>query len=108
MRGKLYDLKAKLDEAGLIPAHAGKTVKVQLNAFYYKAHPRACGENRLRLLKAHGATGSSPRMRGKPDVTRFVALTARLIPAHAGKTSVRNVAIVAPQAHPRACGENGD
>ncbi|EFW09855.1 hypothetical protein HMPREF9005_1179 [Actinomyces sp. oral taxon 178 str. F0338] len=30
-----------------------------------KAHPRACGENNVIAGRGSGATGSSPRVRGK-------------------------------------------
>ena len=71
---------------GLIPAHAGKTTGAQLETASPEAHPRACGENlESQSDKVHDA-GSSPRMRGKPEMV----LTRRLC----------------LWAHPRACGEN--
>ena len=52
---------------GLIPAHAGKTIRDYLGDF--------------------AADGSSPLTRGKLTGRRDVFLRGRLIPAHAGKTS---------------------
>ena len=45
MRGKLHSAEAPLEAAGLIPAHAGKTVACKLFVIEGRAHPRACGEN---------------------------------------------------------------
>ena len=50
--------------------------------------------------------GSSPRMRGKLDFLRKNPGSARLIPAHAGKTLPAASASLSKPAHPRACGEN--
>ena len=54
------------------------------------------------------ATGSSPRMRGKPTFLTLDLPAARLIPAHAGKTPSRFLSSASKRAHPRACGENSD
>ena len=50
--------------------------------------------------------GSSPLTRGKPDGVEVGAVTARLIPAHAGKTRGKTKAGVRTGAHPRSRGEN--
>ena len=65
MRGKLGLKTIMLLEAGLIPAHAGKTALTALPVSYSRAHPRACGENVPRRGFRGGVPGSSPRMRGK-------------------------------------------
>ena len=71
-----------------------------------RAHPRACGENRICIRSAAPWKGSSPRMRGKRR-TRLVRLPPpRLIPAHAGKTARSRRRWSRWRAHPRACGEN--
>ena len=94
--------------ARLIPAHAGKTMNPTKQSQRNGAHPRACGENSLRLKGIPRALGSSPRMRGKLGVGLVVVGVGRLIPAHAGKTSQRGINERANWAHPRACGENFD
>ena len=50
--------------------------------------------------------GSSPRMRGKPHRRLYNDVAARLIPAHAGKTTALTATRIGLKAHPRACGEN--
>ena len=55
---------------------------------------------------AAGGAGSSPLTRGKPSASGLVALRLRLIPAHAGKTSVMTMHGGASRAHPRSRGEN--
>ena len=45
VRGKLQQLPEQLQEGGLIPACAGKTLTRTRYAPRYRAHPRVCGEN---------------------------------------------------------------
>ena len=91
---------------GLIPAHAGKTTGAQPETASPEAHPRACGENVD--IQNNGAYrgGSSPRMRGKPSAPMRSASRSGLIPAHAGKTPWQKRCQRSCAAHPRACGEN--
>ena len=65
-----------------------------------------CGENRAKRSSTYAARGSSPRVRGKPNLDRANNALARLIPACAGKTPLGNAEGIAPPAHPRVCGEN--
>ena len=85
-RGKLFCHFHDQETAGLIPAHAGKTVGslgiVQDNP----AHPRSRGENNRGAHMATAATGSSPLTRGKRSRAWSPTPTPGLIPAHAGKT----------------------
>ena len=91
---------------GLIPACAGKTGVKATRCPGKTAHPRVCGENPTVAGAGVGAGGSSPRVRGKPT-TRYAAhKAARLIPACAGKTSLRVQRRWKSRAHPRVCGEN--
>ena len=93
--------------SGLIPAHAGKTSSLTDRQTPRPAHPRSRGENRAAAEQAVRAVGSSPLTRGKlPSWTRSL-LTARLIPAHAGKTSMTDRSPSKHTAHPRSRGENG-
>ena len=104
MRGKPFHLCAQTSCDGLIPAHAGKTLLAELWPDAHPAHPRACGENYLDDAISHGQPGSSPRMRGKQR-RRSIRLPGRgLIPAHAGKTTAKDIRDFASGAHPRACG----
>ena len=91
---------------GLIPARAGKTPARPPRGRTPRAHPRACGENSGREMPSMSTRGSSPRVRGKLQRHRQVAVAGRLIPARAGKTRATTAAVWPPRAHPRACGEN--
>ena len=106
MRGKLAAPVLDIFGVRLIPAHAGKTTSQQWERSSQKAHPRACGENVTGSLMPALRDGSSPRMRGKRDVSFLLPAVKGLIPAHAGKTHLGLCLSIASQAHPRACGEN--
>ena len=70
------------------------------------AHPRSRGENQVRYPRAVWAEGSSPLTRGKPLAALVLPTLARLIPAHAGKTSGGGRWPGISSAHPRSRGEN--
>ena len=72
--------------AGLIPARAGKTRERGWQSPGHRAHPRACGENTTSTRSCWGTLGSSPRVRGKPDVRAPGGVEDGLIPTRAGKT----------------------
>ena len=105
-RGKLSPYERARDFAGLIPAHAGKTLGLRRERRPRRAHPRSRGEND----RAEDATslklGSSPLTRGKPRRRRDVERLPGLIPAHAGKTAARPRSGSPRRAHPRSRGEN--
>ena len=65
MRGKHWMAARMTSTTGLIPAHAGKTMRETLSSPAEWAHPRACGENGETIGQAGCPAGSSPRMRGK-------------------------------------------
>ena len=106
MRGKLTSQIIQAREAGLIPAHAGKTQRRNPVRIPFPAHPRACGENFIFFPNSKSRGGSSPRMRGKQLSGRGHERRGGLIPAHAGKTFRRGTVLRTARAHPRACGEN--
>ena len=85
-RGKLQRVLNLLDNAGLIPAHAGKTEQGRLPSSLCRAHPRSRGENLRQWHTARVRLGSSPLTRGKLAKTIPCILIWGLIPAHAGKT----------------------
>ena len=64
-RGKPYGGTALRDEAGLIPAHAGKTPRVWSQSSGRGAHPRSRGENSPLTVGVADSCGSSPLTRGK-------------------------------------------
>ena len=85
-RGKLDDHHAPTHHQGLIPAWAGKTLRLVSRRMLRGAHPRVGGENPVATLPATMAPGSSPRGRGKRNAR--------------GRTPA------SPGAHPRVGGEN--
>ena len=105
--------KPRLLQAGgllrrLIPAHAGKTVGGTDTTLENPAHPRSRGENRFSPPDWPLVSGSSPLTRGKHQDLGYRCDGLRLIPAHAGKTDSRSLAIFDTPAHPRSRGENLD
>ena len=88
-RGKLAVKSYGWDGTGLIPAHAGKTGTRGGLRGRRRAHPRSRGENILKRRFNNRAHGSSPLTRGKLEHTHNPIERKGLIPAHAGKTTVR-------------------
>ena len=105
-RGKLSEPGAGWSSRGLIPAHAGKTFLGRVAAPRTRAHPRSRGENRGHHRPGRFDRGSSPLTRGKRVAGIVGCLRDRLIPAHAGKTSMISASASGAGAHPRSRGEN--
>ena len=126
-RGKQLRVRAYRLRFGLIPAHAGKTQARPRRHRHCPAHPRSRGENDIVTRGTVAKAGSSPLTRGKPEqkapdelaadgsspLTRgklgawgAACRSARLIPAHAGKTRQHHAPRRAHRAHPRSRGEN--
>ena len=105
-RGKLGQRQQVCHGQGLIPAHAGKTIFGFPRSSSPRAHPRSRGENRIEARPYQRVAGSSPLTRGKLQRIAATATSARLIPAHAGKTSLGKGLSPVIGAHPRSRGEN--
>ena len=91
---------------GIIPAHAGKTFGSNHSEFPNRDHPRSRGENPHAAGGKRTVPGSSPLTRGKPGWSLRVCLFRGIIPAHAGKTTRRQVGCRERRDHPRSRGEN--
>ena len=105
-RGKrLCELRISVD-AGLIPAHAGKTGCRRCLPTGHRAHPRSRGENGRSAAADFHTNGSSPLTRGKHQRRICGPPCLRLIPAHAGKTVPSLQSVFQSGAHPRSRGEN--
>ena len=91
---------------GLIPAHAGKTLRGWAPETIDAAHPRSRGENSNDHSTNMREDGSSPLTRGKQGITSQLAANNGLIPAHAGKTARSRPPRRRCRAHPRSRGEN--
>ena len=106
MRGTHGDVIGEIRAAGIIPAHAGNTLRSLGSLSANRDHPRACGEHRTMTPIRPFARGSSPRMRGTQNVSFLCCSTSGIIPAHAGNTSGILVCLRMAGDHPRACGEH--
>ena len=106
MRGKHLKSFSCFPLCRITPAHAGKTPRGRYDARQCADHPRACGENNFGDRPRESKGGSPPRMRGKPHMLHVAALSGRITPAHAGKTTRLRIAAIRRADHPRACGEN--
>ena len=106
MRGKLIEcLRHNLDTR-IIPAHAGQTSRWKNRCRSGPDHPRACGANSGVAPVSAASVGSSPRMRGKLVRGTLPCGVVRIIPAHAGQTSLLTTSVLETTDHPRACGAN--
>ena len=105
-RGKPWAAIVDAWNAGIIPAHAGKTTFDASRCSRIRDHPRSRGENFLAGGLGNVLLGSSPLPRGKRHRHVRGRLPGRLIPAHAGKTSPPYGEPCATGAHPRLRREN--
>ena len=105
-RGKPPVQERSRHAGGLIPAHAGKTLIASCSPAPIRAHPRSRGENFARVPVGKTCAGSSPLTRGKLDHACGHGGGQGLIPAHAGKTLLKNGTVTQHGAHPRSRGEN--
>ena len=90
-RGKPRVKAREVKRGRLIPAHAGKTERHGCLEGTGGAHPRSRGENAACSAATVPAVGSSPLTRGKLTPSPHAERSARLIPAHAGKTCHRRI-----------------
>ena len=90
----------------IIPARAGQTGSWLPQEQAAPDHPRACGANCHWCVHTLTASGSSPRVRGKPRCVTCRTLRHRIIPARAGQTRWQAKRTRRNQDHPRACGAN--
>ena len=106
VRGKLTVACDPAGNVGITPARAGKTSGSLTATGAGGDHPRACGENRIRLVQSTLSDGSPPRVRGKRRISSLPACSMRITPARAGKTMLELGPEWLDEDHPRACGEN--
>ena len=106
VRGKLGGAHSVGALPRIIPARAGQTSRAAGSHAVSTDHPRACGANPAALLSLVAASGSSPRVRGKPERRSLSDGQLRIIPARAGQTASLSWSRVQSSDHPRACGAN--
>ena len=107
MRGTRIPFDTIHANAGIIPAHAGNTAILKSCRLGIRDHPRACGEHQVRDTMYGTTQGSSPRMRGTPNIRPLAGKGDGIIPAHAGNTRIAFRYQILFGDHPRACGEHG-
>ena len=86
VRGRPVEHRLRLVRQGLIPAGAGQTPCPRISFDAIGAHPRGCGADTDSSGPRRTVTGSSPRVRGRPDQADADAAVEGLIPAGAGQT----------------------
>ena len=105
MRGKVPDLTKAAGQAGITPAHAGKSRPLGVGRVRSWDHPRVCGEKPYHRRLAFARRGSPPHMRGKVKICSVRMTPTRITPAHAGKSGSPPPPLGKVQDHPRTCGE---
>ena len=104
MRG-IRDVRAEDCRAfGIIPAHAGHTIRFAAQDIAARDHPRTCGAYLQTCGSASADTGSSPHMRGILSKLLHITADTGIIPAHAGHTVDQRDGIIRYRDHPRTCG----
>ncbi len=73
-------------ETRFIPACAGNTSTFRRGSGNGSVHPRVCGEHYCENSTGPNPGGSSPRVRGTPQIDNIMATKIRFIPACAGNT----------------------
>ena len=106
MRGTHLPIHPRAFSCGIIPAYAGNTWKAANGIHALTDHPRVCGEHTLVRSCQRSTVGSSPRMRGTPDLLRELVDDLRIIPAYAGNTVIWFPFYFPNRDHPRVCGEH--
>ena len=105
-RGTRSSLVTAAQHTGLIPAHAGNTLRNLEEAVFGWAHPRSRGEHGVTVHANPCKWGSSPLTRGTRRVRLSWVSGEGLIPAHAGNTRAARVFMASRRAHPRSRGEH--
>ena len=88
----------------IIPAHAGFTSPSDRRHAADGDHPRTRGVYQVGQCTPSGAGGSSPHTRGLPPQHRASPAAPRIIPAHAGFTTLCRGHVSSMQDHPRTRG----
>ena len=92
--------------AGIIPAYAGNTGRLQVSVPGAWDHPRVCGEHKTPSRPEGEKWGSSPRMRGTRRRGSVFLTFNGIIPAYAGNTQSNTMRGASVWDHPRVCGEH--
>ena len=86
VRGAPISATGELSTTRIIPARAGSTATKASLKVTDEDHPRSCGEHQVMLVAGQTYTGSSPLVRGAPEIMPLTASLLGIIPARAGST----------------------
>ena len=89
VRGKRADVPVQAGAKRITPAGAGKTCLPRRFRHTRQDHPRRCGENAGVKSVTRMPAGSPPQVRGKQWTEGEMFDAARITPAGAGKTPLR-------------------
>ena len=106
-RGGLRSMTDHDAPTGLIPARAGRTTCCIVRRTTSRAHPRSRGADEFNISEKLQGSGSSPLARGGLAAFTDTTKAAGLIPARAGRTSMRAPTSGVHVAHPRSRGADG-
>ena len=106
MRGTRLKGSYHMPTFGIIPAYAGNTCPKLAASMLHRDHPRVCGEHTASTQVLRRSLGSSPRMRGTPQVGGVIIAVKGIIPAYAGNTLPAVTSLSSSRDHPRVCGEH--
>ena len=85
MRGKDKNDDFGVQQIGITPAYAGKSIVERRCKSQWRDHPRLCGEKVSAVGVFSPFNGSPPPMRGKGEAPDLSYHTERITPAYAGK-----------------------
>ena len=91
VRGAPKNAVIREPDDGIIPACAGSTGTASNARARGRDHPRVCGEHRYLPGTSACCAGSSPRVRGAPNVAYVSSTVGGIIPACAGSTQLDRV-----------------
>ena len=106
MRGQLDKTYPAPLRLRIIPARAGPTRPPSTSRSLKPDHPRSCGANFTPVETGSTPAGSSPLVRGQPELVLDPVERVRIIPARAGPTEFADLPGLRPADHPRSCGAN--
>ena len=106
MRGTRIAANTDVGCRRFIPAYAGNTTGACSTGSVASVHPRICGEHVARKRDLYTYAGSSPHMRGTPEIGVQAGNQLRFIPAYAGNTLSCTKDGLFRTVHPRICGEH--
>ena len=106
VRGTRAARHRRRDNGGIIPACAGNTCSSIGAAITPRDHPRVCGEHHPLIRPSVTCPGSSPRVRGTPEMFAKSEDNQGIIPACAGNTYALLENVISRRDHPRVCGEH--